>query len=105
MTLARVRTALSISNPNQCGRLSPLSRVPRNHKLPDMLVRESENQFGSRPDLPEKVMPSDTPGAKRMMRDNGGRADALTSEKTTVATDPIARITPTGVQTRADDNH
>jgi 4-hydroxyacetophenone monooxygenase len=58
-----------------------------------------EQQFASRPDLLPHVIPTYPPGAKRLLRDNGVWAGALTRENVTVVTEAIREITPTGIVT------
>ena len=58
-----------------------------------------EMEFADRPDLLANVLPSYPPGAKRMLRDNGIWARTLKRDNVSLVTDPITRITPTGVVT------
>jgi 4-hydroxyacetophenone monooxygenase len=65
-----------------------------------MMLSEYINaQFGDRPDLLEKVMPTYPPGAKRMLRDNGVWAGALKRDNVQLITTAIREITPTGIVT------
>jgi 4-hydroxyacetophenone monooxygenase len=57
-------------------------------------------QFGDRPDLLEKVIPSYPPASKRMLLDNGVWASALKRDNVHLITEPIERITPGGVVTK-----
>ena len=59
-----------------------------------------EDVLKDRPDLLAKCMPGYPPYAKRILLDNGWYA-TLCRPNVTLVTDPIARITPTGVQARA----
>jgi 4-hydroxyacetophenone monooxygenase len=58
-----------------------------------------EQQFAARPDLVPHVVPTYPPGAKRLLRDNGVWAGALTRDDVTLVTDEIREITPTGIVT------
>jgi 4-hydroxyacetophenone monooxygenase len=58
-----------------------------------------QEQFADRPDLLEAVVPKYPPGAKRVLRDNGVWAGALTRDDVRLVTTPIREITPTGVVT------
>lgn len=77
----------------------PVSISARNEELRQALVAHLERQFGDRPDLLEKVMPTYTPGAKRMMRDNGVWPAALKKDHVDLVTDGITAIEPTGIRT------
>ena len=63
-----------------------------------LLVEYYKAEFGDRPDLLAKVVPSYPPGAKRMVRDNGVWAQTLKLPHVQLVTDRIARITPTGIE-------
>jgi 4-hydroxyacetophenone monooxygenase len=76
-----------------------VSISPMNEEFRQFLVHHLETQFGDRPDLLAKVMPNYTPGAKRMMRDNGVYPAALKREHVHLITDGITEITPTGIRT------
>jgi len=58
-----------------------------------------EREFADRPDLLPHVIPTYPPGAKRLLRDNGVWAGALTRDNVTLVTDGIREITPTGIVT------
>ena len=75
-----------------------------NEEFRQFLTGHLERQFADRPDLLAKVTPTYTPGAKRMMRDNGVYPAALKRDHVHLITDPIQEITPTGVRT-ADGAH
>jgi 4-hydroxyacetophenone monooxygenase len=62
-------------------------------------------EFADRPDLLAKVIPSYPPSAKRLLRDNGVWAGALTRDNVSLVTEPIARITPAGVVTADGVEH
>ena len=83
----------------------PISVSARNEELRQALVAHLERQFGDRPDLLEKVMPDYTPGAKRMMRDNGVWPAALKREHVALVTDKIVEITEKGVLTADGVEH
>ncbi len=70
-----------------------------------MLTAYLEQQFADRPDLLPHMIPSYPPGAKRMLRDNGVWAGALTRENVTVVTETIREITPTGIVTTDGVEH
>ena len=63
-----------------------------------MLVEYFKAEFADRPDLLEKVVPNYPVGAKRMVRDNGVWARTLKRPNVQLVTEPIARITPTGIE-------
>ena len=62
-------------------------------------------EFADRPDLVEKVIPAYPPAAKRLLRDNGVWAGALKRPNVDLVTDPIARITATGIVTADGVEH
>jgi 4-hydroxyacetophenone monooxygenase len=64
-----------------------------------VLVEYLKGEFGDRPDLLEKVVPTYPPGAKRMLRDNGIWARTLKRDNVSLVTDDIREITPKGVVT------
>ncbi|MDQ1467592.1 MAG: 4-hydroxyacetophenone monooxygenase [Actinomycetota bacterium] len=70
-----------------------------------MLTQYLETQFGDRPDLLAAVVPSYPPGAKRMLRDNGVWAGALTRDNVMLVTESIREITPTGLVTADGEEH
>lgn len=61
------------------------------------LVEYLNEQFADRPDLLERVVPTYPPIAKRIVRDNGVWARTLSSDHVQLVTDPIERVTATGV--------
>jgi 4-hydroxyacetophenone monooxygenase len=83
----------------------PISVSARNEELRQALVAHMEQQFGDRPDLLAKVMPNYTPGAKRMMRDNGVWPAALKREHVDLVTEKIVEITEKGVLTADGVEH
>jgi 4-hydroxyacetophenone monooxygenase len=64
-----------------------------------VLTSYLEREFADRPDLLRHVVPTYPPGAKRLLRDNGVWAGALTRDNVTLVTDEIREITPTGIVT------
>jgi 4-hydroxyacetophenone monooxygenase len=70
-----------------------------------MLTGYLSVEFGSRPDLLPHVVPDYPPGAKRMLRDNGVWAGALTRDNVRLVTDGIREITPAGVVTVDGEEH
>lgn len=71
----------------------------KNEALRQVLVKHLEEQFGDRPDLLAKVIPTYPPGAKRMMRDNGVWPAALKKPHVHLENERILEITPAGVRT------
>jgi 4-hydroxyacetophenone monooxygenase len=69
-----------------------------------MLLEYYREQFGDRPDLLEKVVPTYPLGAKRGIRDNGIWARTLKRPNVTLCTDPIGHVDATGVAL-ADGGH
>ncbi len=70
-----------------------------NEFMREMLAAYLETQFAARPDLLPHVIPTYPPGAKRLLRDNGVWAGALTRDNVTLVTEAIQEITPTGIVT------
>jgi 4-hydroxyacetophenone monooxygenase len=70
-----------------------------------MLSEYINTEFGDRPDLLAKVLPTYPPGAKRMLRDNGVWARALKRDNVELITDAIREITPQGVVTADGREH
>ena len=70
-----------------------------------VLVEYLKTEFGDRPDLFEKVVPTYPPGAKRMIRDNGVWARTLKRENVRLVTEEISEITPKGVVTADGEDH
>ena len=62
-------------------------------------------EFGDRPDLLAKVVPTYPPGAKRGLRDNGIWARTLKRPNVDLITEPIREITPRGVVTADGVEH
>jgi 4-hydroxyacetophenone monooxygenase len=70
-----------------------------------VLAQYIEEQFDGEPELLEAVIPDYPPAAKRMIRDDGAWADTLRSDHVDLVTEPIERITPTGVVTADGAEH
>jgi 4-hydroxyacetophenone monooxygenase len=70
-----------------------------------MLTEYFNTQFADRPDLLATVVPTYPPGAKRMLRDNGVWAGALTRDNVKLVTDSIREITPAGIVTSDGEEH
>ncbi|MEX0750179.1 MAG: NAD(P)/FAD-dependent oxidoreductase [Dehalococcoidia bacterium] len=70
-----------------------------NDVLRMLLTGYIQAQFADRPDLMEKVLPAYPPAAKRMILDNGIWAETLKRDNVRLITEPIARITTSGVVT------
>ncbi|HYZ98148.1 MAG TPA: NAD(P)/FAD-dependent oxidoreductase [Acidimicrobiales bacterium] len=62
-------------------------------------------EFADRPDLQSAVVPTYPPGAKRILRDNGAWASALTRDNVRLVTTPIREITPDGVASVDGEAH
>ncbi|MCU1477015.1 MAG: hypothetical protein JWQ64_1708, partial [Subtercola sp.] len=76
-----------------------VSISPMNEEFRQYLLGHLEKTYADRPDLLEKVTPHYTPGAKRMMRDNGVYPAALKRDHVHLETTAITEITPTGIRT------
>jgi 4-hydroxyacetophenone monooxygenase len=76
------------------------------NKRNDELRRDSEHfirsKLSARPDLIDKVVPRYPPLARRPTVDNGWY-DALLRDNVTLVTDPLERIVPTGIVTKAGE--
>jgi 4-hydroxyacetophenone monooxygenase len=70
-----------------------------NDLMRTMFASYLEREFAGRPDLLPHVIPTYPPGAKRLLRDNGVWAGALTRDNVTLVSDEIREITPTGIVT------
>jgi 4-hydroxyacetophenone monooxygenase len=76
----------------------PAARLgPRNEELRAALSLYLDAQFEARPDLLEQVRPDYPPLAKRILLDDGSWAAALTRDNVELVTEPIERITPSGI--------
>ena len=74
--------------------LSPVNKATR-----DMCVAFATRKLGSRPDLLEKMIPNFPPMASRPIRVDSDYSvyDALLLDNVALVTDPIEKITPTGI--------
>ncbi|MEX0948621.1 MAG: NAD(P)/FAD-dependent oxidoreductase [Acidimicrobiia bacterium] len=77
----------------------PSSVSATNEMMRAMLTAYLESEFGDRPDLLAKVVPTYPVGAKRVLRDNGVWAGALKRDNVDLVTEPIREITPSSVVT------
>ncbi|MCQ1952206.1 NAD(P)/FAD-dependent oxidoreductase [Arthrobacter sp. zg-Y238] len=84
---------------------APLSVSRKNQEVREELTRILTEQFAGYPELLKHAIPVYPPGAKRMLRDNGVWAKALTSAHTTLATSPIRELTPNGIVTEDGTEH
>lgn len=65
----------------------------------ELLTMAMHMQASDRPDLLEKVVPKYPFGGKRPLVDSGGWISTLKRDHVDLVTEPIARITPAGVET------
>jgi 4-hydroxyacetophenone monooxygenase len=84
---------------------APLSVSQKNQQVRDELTEILAQQFAGHPGLLEHAIPGYPPGAKRMLRDNGVWAAALTAQQTTLETSPIREFTPQGIVTEDGTEH
>ena len=70
----------------------------------DFFTQWMADQVGDDTDLLAKVVPDYVCLGKRTLQDNGSWLGALTQDHVDLVTDPIKRITPTGVVTAAADD-
>ena len=70
-----------------------------NDLMRQMLLGYLEERFADRPDLLEACTPHYPPGAKRIVRDDGGWPEALQRDNVRLVCGDIAAITPQGVVT------
>jgi 4-hydroxyacetophenone monooxygenase len=77
----------------QGGKFNPL-----NDKMRDDLTAYIKAQTGGRQDLMDKLIPDYAPFSRRPVVDNGWYR-ALTRDNVELVTDPIARVTPNGIET------
>ena len=89
-------------DPNWQGDGSSVNEISEFGK--QMLLEYYREQFGDRPDLLAKVVPTYPPGAKRAVRDNGIWARTLKQPNVTLCTDAIGHVDATGVA-MADGTH
>ncbi|HEX4865115.1 MAG TPA: NAD(P)-binding protein [Acidimicrobiales bacterium] len=76
-----------------------------NDYLRKVLTRYLHEQFAGRPDLLHDVIPTYPPMAKRLLRDNGVWAGAITRDNVRLIADRIARITPSGIESAHGTAH
>jgi 4-hydroxyacetophenone monooxygenase len=76
-----------------------------NEFMRQILTEYFKAQFASRPDLLDAVVPHYPPGAKRLLRDNGVWAGALTRPNVALVTQSIREITPAGIVTADGEEH
>jgi 4-hydroxyacetophenone monooxygenase len=78
----------------------PHTRSARNKKTRDARIAFIESKLGSRPDLVAKMIPKSPPMSTRhvFVDKKYSIYDALMLDNVSLVTDPIARITPRGVQ-------
>jgi len=84
---------------------APLSVSSKNHQVREELIELLREQFEGHPELLNHAIPNYPPGAKRMLRDNGVWAQALTAEHSTLEVSPIAEFTEHGIVTKAGEHH
>ncbi|MFJ5107551.1 MULTISPECIES: flavin-containing monooxygenase [unclassified Glutamicibacter] len=84
---------------------APLSVSHKNHQVREELIGMLSKQFAGHPELLKHAIPSYPPGAKRMLRDNGVWAKALTAEHATLEVSPISEFTENGIVTADGTNH
>ena len=73
-----------------------------NRKLRRMLVRHAREALGDAPELLRKCIPDYPPAGKRMLYDDGTWFRTLKRANVHLVTEPIARLTETGVVTAGD---
>jgi 4-hydroxyacetophenone monooxygenase len=71
-----------------------------NKGVRDRFVKYVMEKLGDRPDLVEQCIPDYPPLSKRLPKDNGW-FDTLRRANVTLISDPIERITPSGIRTRS----
>ncbi|WP_232424660.1 NAD(P)/FAD-dependent oxidoreductase [Pandoraea sp. B-6] len=77
----------------------------KNLEVRETLTEIIREQWKSRPELIDKIVPTYPPGGKRMLRDNGVWAAALQRPNSALVTSPIARFTETGLVTEDGVEH
>ncbi|QXQ10057.1 NAD(P)/FAD-dependent oxidoreductase [Paeniglutamicibacter sp. Y32M11] len=85
--------------------MAPLSVSKKNHQVREELTRRLSEQFAGHPNLLKHAIPDYPPGSKRMLRDNGVWARALTAKQTTLEVSPIREFTPRGIVTQDGTEH
>jgi 4-hydroxyacetophenone monooxygenase len=76
-----------------------------NEMVRELLTEYLTTQFADHPDLLAKVIPDYPPIAKRILRDNGIWVRTLTRDNVDLVTEPIERITQTGIETADGQDH
>ena len=77
----------------------PGSVSAANQKMRDTLTRYISSVLEDAPDVLEHAIPDYPPGGKRMVVDDGNWLRALKRDNVEIVVDPIAEITPTGINT------
>lgn len=70
-----------------------------NLQLRTELIDRMSRQYADQPEMLDRVVPNYPPGGKRLLRDNGVWARALTSPQTELITTPIDRVEQSGIRT------
>ena len=78
---------------------------PANQMFRDALMMNLSAHFDDRPDLLEKCTPHYPPGAKRALIDDGRYLQSLKRDNVALVTEPIERMTTTGIRTTAGVEH
>lgn len=86
------------------GWTEPGSAGPVNALARSFMLDYLQRQFADRPDLLARVVPDYPPFAKRMLFDDGSWATALKRPTVDLVTDPVVRLTPTGVVTATGEH-
>jgi 4-hydroxyacetophenone monooxygenase len=73
---------------------------PANALMREMISAAISAQASDKPDLLANVIPAYPIGGKRILRDDGLWIAALKRDNVSLVTDPIVRITETGIQTK-----
>jgi 4-hydroxyacetophenone monooxygenase len=77
----------------------PTAVSAANQMFREMIAGALAMQVGERSDLLDKVIPTYPVGGKRALLDNGVWVGALKRDNVELVTDPIAKVTPTGMVT------
>jgi 4-hydroxyacetophenone monooxygenase len=75
-----------------------------NDRVRRILTRHMVSELGNRQDLLPKVLPTYPPYSKRIIIDNGWFS-TLTADNVELVTDPIAQVTPTGIETSTGNRY
>jgi 4-hydroxyacetophenone monooxygenase len=76
-----------------------------NQLFRDFLVANLETELADRPDLLAKCVPDYPPGAKRALIDDGKYLHSLKRENVHLVTEPIERVTASGIRTSDGTEH